>query len=122
MNSFDLISIKIKNEHVQARPIEWDREPADGKGNGADGEPITPVKFMTTCPYCAQLINFRCDELYDGDNLKCPACSAHTPPSKVESMTIEMEMAQAPDIKFSVVESPFIDPVANKLIDTDNYL
>lgn len=127
MNSFDLITVQIKDETIQARPIEWDRELADGKGNDKDGVPITPTRFMTTCPYCSQLIKFRHSDIYDGSNIKCPECSVHNAPQNAECLTIEMEMAHPPDIKVAVpvgeVEVyPFIDPVAGNLIDTDNYL
>lgn len=135
--TFDLITIVIKNEPVQARPIEWAEAPVDSLGNGTAGEPVKPTKYMTTCPHCAQLIKFGPLDLYDGVDLKCPECKAHTPP-KVQLntpvaaalpvvMTIEQEMAAPPMPKVAVpVEDadpyPFVDPVVEGRISTDNYV
>ena len=136
--TFDLITVVIKREPVQARPIEWQEAPVDSLGNDQSGAPVKPTKYMTTCPHCAQLIKFGPSDLYDGVDLKCPECKAHTPP-KVQlntpvaavlpvAQTIEQEMAAAPAMpKVAVpVEDtdpyPFVDPVAEGRISTDNYI
>lgn len=147
MGTFDLIIVKIKNESIQGRPFEWDRTPADSAGNDEAGVPITPTRYMTTCPFCAQLIKFRPEELYDDNNIKCPSCDAHTPPvnhnpegiemitaqtvidskTVVEqpAVTIAEEMANAPTPKVAIpiedVDYPFVDPILNKSVDTSNY-
>ena len=143
--TFDLITVIIKDEPVQARPIEWEQVPTNHLGHDETGTPVKPSKYMTTCPYCAQLIKFSPNELYDGADLKCPACKAHTPPRVqtsismqvvvpaapvVEPLTIEQEMAIAPEVvlpKAAIpVENadpyPFVDPVAEGRISTDNYI
>ena len=138
--TFDLISVVIKKEPVQARPIEWEQAPVDSLGNGASGEPVKPSKYMTTCPHCAQLIKFGPEDLYDGVDLKCPECKAHTPPKVqlntpvaaelpvAQAQTIEQEMAAAPPMpKVAVLVEgadpyPFVDPVAEGRISTDNYV
>jgi hypothetical protein len=142
--TFDLITVVIKKEPIQARPIEWEKAPVDSLGLDASGTPVKPSKYMTTCPHCAQLIKFSPSDLYDGIDLKCPECKAHTPPSGLQpqlnmqvvepvsqAMTIEQEMAAAPEVilqpKVAIpVEDadpyPFVDPVAEGRISTDNYV
>jgi len=57
---FDLIPIKFGNEEVDCRPIEWDSE-------------NVPIKYMTTCPKCAQLIEFMIEDVCE-DRYYCPNC------------------------------------------------
>lgn len=143
--TFDLITVVIKKEPIQARPIEWEQAPVNSLGQDASGTPVKPSKYMTTCPHCAQLIKFSPNELYDGIDLKCPSCKAHTPPRgqvssqsvpAVEPLTIEQEMAAAPELEVVApvvapkvaipVEDadpyPFVDPVAEGRVSTDNYI
>jgi hypothetical protein len=111
---FDLKEVRVGKEVVHARPIAWDREDADGFGNDKNGDPMQPTKFHTTCPACAQLMEFSPTDLFEGvdgssDNLACASCKAG-----VE------RAANKPAVIAKVVEikSPFVDPIANKLMST----
>lgn len=57
---FDLIPIKFGDEEISCRPIEWDSE-------------NVPIKYMTTCPKCAQLIEFMIEDVCE-DRYYCPNC------------------------------------------------
>jgi hypothetical protein len=127
--TFDLITIIIKEESVQARPIEWEKVPIDSFGRDSSGDPAKPSKYMTTCPHCAQLIKFSPADLYDGVDLKCPECKSCTPASMPQVQTIEQEMAAPPEIILHLkapasIEGtgPFVDPIAEGRISTDNYI
>lgn len=48
-SKFDLITVSIDGEKVEARPIEWDED--------------TPILYMTTCPKCAQRVEFNPSQL-----------------------------------------------------------
>lgn len=120
--TFDLLEVKIKNQTIHGRPIEWDREFADAAGNDAAGEPSVPSRYMTTCPFCSQLIKFRPEEIYDGNNLRCSSCDAHTPPIDKNPEGVQMpaivdEMQDAMD-----PVGAFIDPVEAGLVNTSNYI
>jgi hypothetical protein len=113
---FDLKPVFVDGVKVEARPTEWDKPFSDKEGNDDDGNPTKPTKFMTTCPECAQIIVFAPADLFVGkdgsvDNIACSACEAGT--------------TRAPDkaalvAKMTVAQSPFVDPIEGKLLDTSN--
>jgi hypothetical protein len=111
---FDLKEVRIGRDIVHARPIAWDREDFDGFGNDKDGEQMKPVSFHTTCPACAQLVEFSPDSLFTGvdgsiDNLACGSCKAGVERAK-----------DKPAVVAQIIEtqSPFVDPVAGGLMQT----
>ena len=55
---YDLLEVQMYDEILFARPIAWDEEDADGFGNNEKGEPVKPVRWMSTCPKCGQLVEF----------------------------------------------------------------
>ena len=58
-NPYDLRQVLIGSHELMARPIKWDGEDETGSGQDADGDDITPILYMITCPECAQLIEFK---------------------------------------------------------------
>lgn len=111
---FDLKEVRVGKEVVHARPIAWDREDFDGFGNDKDGTPMQPIKFHTTCPACAQLMEFALPDLFKGvdgssDNLVCATCKAGV------DRAVDVPAAIA---KVVEANSPFVDPIANKLMST----
>lgn len=111
---FDLRPVKIGKEIVHARPIAWNGTDSDGFGNDEAGNPITAFRFNTTCPACAQLVEFELSDLFKGtdgsdDNIVCASCKAG--------------IDRAPDkeavvAKIVETKSPFTDPIAEKLMST----
>lgn len=76
---FELITVKLADEFVQARPVAWDKEIVDGFGNDKDGNEVTPVEFDATCPKCGNLVHFSTKDIYKvsgDDNIKCGECFA----------------------------------------------
>lgn len=75
---YNFITLKLKEEEIQARPVKWDREIADGFGNDAQENPVKPTEFHATCPYCGNLVHFSVNDIYkdvyNNDNIKCPTC------------------------------------------------
>ena len=113
---YDLKPVYVGGVKVEARPIEWDQPSADGFGNNDAGTPIIPSKFMTTCPNCAQMVTFAPSDLFVGqdgsmDNIACGECKAGTEKA-VDKVAIET--------KLTVSQSPFVDPIEAKLLDTAN--
>jgi hypothetical protein len=111
---FDLKAVKVGKDVVHARPVAWDRTDSDGFGNDEAGNPINAVRFNTTCPACAQLMDFGVDDLFKGtdgsdDNLVCISCKAGVDrtPNKPAALAKVVE-----------AKAPFVDPVANKLMST----
>jgi len=73
---YDRILIKIGEQEVFARPIEWDSEPIDKESNNKDNVPIVPIKYETTCPRCSQMMfiqaelkSAKCTECGYGENI-----------------------------------------------------
>jgi hypothetical protein len=97
MNIFDLLDIIVKDHKTTARPVEW------VESSGA------PTKYVTTCPYCSQLLMFSPSDLYECNNsqsnVMCTECGIGAP------KILECNM-QLPT---------FVDPIADKLLSTDNY-
>lgn len=113
---YSLKPVFVDGIKVEARPTEWDKPSADGFGNDGDGVPIVPTKFMTTCPSCAALITFAPSDLFVGtdgsqDNVACGECKAGTTKSENPVATEE---------KLTLSQSPFVDPIEGKLLDTTN--
>lgn len=113
---YSLKPVFVDGVKVEARPTEWDQPSADGFGNNKDGTPIIPSKFMTTCPRCAQMIVFAPSDLFIGkdgshDNIACGAC---------EAGTTRAADPEAVKTKLTVSQSPFVDPIEGKLLDTAN--
>lgn len=55
---YELKFVKIKNEVVGARPIGWNDVDIDGFGHDASGNDVMAVEWMTTCPYCGNMVQF----------------------------------------------------------------
>ena len=113
---YSLKPVMVDGVKVDARPTEWDQPSADGFGNKKDGTPIIPSKFMTTCPRCAQMITFAPGDLFMGkdgsaDNIACGHCKAGTD-NAADPVAVEA--------KLTVSQSPFVDPIEGKLLDTAN--
>lgn len=109
---FDLKEVRVGKEIVRARPIAWADEDADGFGNDKNGNPIQPTQFHTTCPACAQLMEFGLNDLFTGvdgsvDNLACVSCKAGVERAPNKPAVIA---------KIIETKSPFVDPIAEKLI------
>lgn len=110
---FDLKPVFVDGVKVEARPTAWDKPFADSYGNDNDGNPTKPITYMTTCPQCAQVIIFGPPDLFVGkdgsvDNIACGACEAGTARAPDKVALVE---------KMKVAQSPFVDPVAGKLLD-----
>lgn len=111
---YSLKPVFVDGTKVEARPTEWDKPSADGFGNDGDGVPIIPVKFMTTCPACAALIVFTLSDVFVGkdgspDNIACGECKAGMSKS---------DNPAAIEEKLTLTQSPFVDPIEGKLLDT----
>jgi hypothetical protein len=110
---YDFITIRLKHEDIQARPVAWNKEIVDGFGNGSDGKPVSPTEFHATCPYCGNLIHFTVDDIFkdvnETDNVKCLTCRSGN--EAVEE--VKKQAAIAP--KTSI----FIDPIATGLFDLE---
>lgn len=111
---YSLKPVFVDGTKVEARPTEWNTPSADGFGNDKDGTPIIPSKFMTTCPRCAQMIVFTPNDIFLGkdgspDNIACGACEAGA------TGAADPEAIKA---KLTVSQSPFVDPIEGKLLDT----
>jgi hypothetical protein len=128
MSCYELIHVRVGSEVLQARPIAWDREVWDGEGNDRDGVPVEAVEFVTTCPFCANLIQFKKDEIYYSSNpgasdkgpgtsrwavggaptdVGCVTCGAGNAKLEVEELEPELETV--------VVRTSFKDPIASGL-------
>jgi hypothetical protein len=106
---YQFIDIQIKDCKSQARPVSWDREIWDGNGNDIKGNPVNPIEFDTTCPFCANLIHFRVQDLYVAENgtinnIECGSCG-------VSNLRVESEIK----VEGKMVEptvTTFRDPIA----------
>ena len=111
---YQLIDIQIKNDKTQARPIAWDRTLVDGEGNDEAGKPVVSIKFATTCPFCANLIEFNRDDLYTAtnksiNNIKCETCGAAN--QKAEIAAKEEEEKKTENVVVAHYTT-FRDPIA----------
>lgn len=82
MSIYDLLEINVGQETLQARPIEWSGEIVDGYGNDSDGELVKAIKWMTTCPECADLIEFESKSIFvidDDKHVICQSCNMKPP-------------------------------------------
>jgi hypothetical protein len=125
MSCYDLIYVRVGSEVLQARPIAWDREVWDGEGNDREGNPVEAIEFVTTCPHCANLIQFKKDEIYytsEADvsisdrwavggaptDVGCVTCGVGNPKLEVNDSVEE-------EPKIAVVRTSFKDPIADGL-------
>jgi endogenous inhibitor of DNA gyrase (YacG/DUF329 family) len=67
---WDLVKVNIGGIMIDARPIKWDGNPIDNEGRMATGIMVRPLLYMTTCPHCGQLIEFKANH----KTAKCPSC------------------------------------------------
>jgi hypothetical protein len=86
---YSLLDIVVQGQVSQARPIEWNVPDEDGFGNDKNGKPIEATGWHTTCPFCAQLIEFHKNDLFiavDGteNNVKCNGCKAGSTPKRAQ--------------------------------------
>lgn len=138
---FDLVTVIIQGEEVLARPIEWDRAQHDRFGNDKDGTPMQPTVCVTTCPHCGGMVQFNMSDRYNGDHLKCTNCNAGAadeivvqaappPPPLVPPVVVPTAIAGIQVLRPATPEAHpvlpvevalFTDPIAAKLVNTDNY-
>lgn len=113
-NPYDLKEVRLGTEVLYARPIEWDREQADGNGNDKFGNPILPIKFESTCPKCAQLISFGPKDIFFStkgfESIACTTCSAGAEQAPVAAVVVN---------KIKADKSPFVDPLADNSFKTN---
>lgn len=84
VDCYGLRYVTVSSEEVGARPIGWDSEDVNGFGTNSDGEEVRANKWMTTCPYCANLIEFGTNQVrrvvenkqFVADYICCPNCNA----------------------------------------------
>jgi len=108
---YELISVKVKFETIQARPVAWDREIYDGVGNDKNGNQAIPTEFHATCPHCGNLIHFATVDIYKDvdkhDNVKCLICNAGV-------VSLEEIESKGPDPEvIKAFEEMFVDPIAS---------
>lgn len=92
--AYDLRRVNIDGTIVEARPIQWNGKIYDGQGNDADGNPVKATMYMTTCPKCGQMIQFKDTEILEtgnGDLVGCSNCGA----GKVETVEAVKEKIAA---------------------------
>ena len=123
--AYDLIEISVGTHIVSARPIEWDGKDYDGGGNDADGKPINAVVYMTTCPVCAQLINFKHEEIYialdkSERNIKCPSCGlgkdGASTPDDVHDLVVLLD-EDSDTVYKNGTSTLFVDPILSGEFD-----
>jgi hypothetical protein len=125
ISAYDLIEIIVGPHESTARPIEWDGKDYDGQGNDEHGKPIGAIIYMTTCPGCAQLLQFKKEDLYIAadktvNNVKCGICKLGRPsvptPDEVHDLIVVLdEPSDLPeeDESESLPSNIFVDPVLN---------
>jgi DNA-directed RNA polymerase subunit M/transcription elongation factor TFIIS len=78
MTIYDLLDISVGGEEVSARPVEWSGED-EGEGLDASGVAITVTKYVSTCPKCAQLMEFSSSDVVKNGEASvviCQSCGA----------------------------------------------
>lgn len=124
--AYDLIDITVGRFKSTARPIEWDGKDEDGVGNDANGRPINAVMYMTTCPACGQLIQFKSDDLYqsvnDQNNVKCQHCGTGndrmpTPDEIHDLIVILDDETISESDKLVIPHKAFVDPILSGEFD-----
>lgn len=126
MSIYDLIEIRIGREKVQARPINWDKVPS---GDESD-ETISVSEYMTTCPLCAQLlkftpidiININGDMVVNCTCVKMETVETNSEPQVEQINNVEISQSEIQAILNRESDVQFIDPIANKYVDTSNYM
>ena len=120
MSIYDLIEVNIGGSVVQARPIDWSTAPT---GNSSDDE-ITVTQYMTTCPLCAQLLKFGPQDI-NGSIVMC-SCIKQEPINNdaevIKINTTEINQQEIDNIIKREKDLQFVDPIAEKYINTDNYV
>lgn len=121
--AYDLIEVNVGSHTIAARPIEWDGKDYDGAGNGENGQQINAIVFMTTCPACAQLVQFNKTDIYTADdksinNVRCTSCNLGrnpTPsPDDIHDLVVVLDEPEQPsDDEADSAPSAdiFIDPI-----------
>lgn len=82
--AYALSDFDINGTAIQARPVGWDGEDADGFGMDVAGEPVYPNAWVTTCPFCGNMVEVKKEEIYiseDGTefSVKCDSCKSGKP-------------------------------------------
>jgi DNA-directed RNA polymerase subunit M/transcription elongation factor TFIIS len=100
ISAYELRSVRIGNVKVESRPIQWDGKDYDGQGNDANGKPLVPTLYMTTCPKCGQMLQFSNSDITTANNVDsviCTHCSktTKTKPVKPEPVKAEPEPVKA---------------------------
>jgi hypothetical protein len=115
MGAYDLLNIKINDKDTTARPIAWDSYDNRGIGKKDNDEDINPIRFMTTCVECAQLIEFNIDEAKRGDmNIGCLRCGIVVPEREIAEEDVGKNVDEL--IK-EVQSSSIVVDQAGKLVD-----
>jgi len=116
--AYRLKEIFIKSTSIRARPIEWDRIDVDGQGHDKDGEDVYPTKWHTTCPHCANLLEFEAKDIYklnENENVGCTNCWVGEKPDGIDwSNPVDVEELLS---KIDIAE--FCDPIISGNFDIE---
>jgi len=63
LGCYDLAPIMVHQELIYARPVEWNGRDVDGYGHNDHGEELRAIMYAATCPYCANLLSIRSNDL-----------------------------------------------------------
>lgn len=127
--AYDLIKITIGSETLYARPIKWDREDNDGQGNDINKNPISPIRYMATCPNCAQLLEFDNNQLYSSsndvkNNIMCTLCKHGNNRIEADDFKSESDVVIVEDNQSKILDV-FRDPISDGVfvytVDIDKY-
>jgi hypothetical protein len=118
--AFKLIQVKLKDDEIYGRPVEWDRAIENTDGTDVAGVEAVPTSYETACPQCGQRIEFppgfseiQCDICKAGQYVRAinagspyktfdvdALLAADAPPEKKEEIPVDYEP------KESVPEEP----------------
>lgn len=93
-DGYTLMPVYIGPHMVYSRPIEWNAEDVDGFGNDKEGKPVKAVRWHSTCPECAQLIDFDNSKIFtDGKDLfvACEECGTGSTSEKTALSSAKVE-------------------------------
>lgn len=123
---YQLKFVKIGNEIVGARPVGWDKSDVDGFGHDEDGKDVNAIEWNTTCPLCADLVNFGLDSIYQDKSgnlfVSCPSCNNPLPKNVEKIQSEGMDSSNPIDAETLLANfdnSDLADPIAEKLFDIE---
>jgi len=114
--AYALSDFNVNGTTIQARPTHWDGEDVDGVGNDIKGDPVYPDAWVTTCPFCGNMIEVKKEEVYISDDdvefcIKCETCDSGKPQKRLQ---FSGETVAEPDA------AAFIDPIDAGLFSMDH--